>query len=132
MRRWNMPHKIVEKIENAVAAYIKTNLSFSFNCAQTRGVFRATFTCMLAYMVQTGEIRDNFKVICDDTNNPPYVIDANLFNYNIHFQIPSEDPRLWHNVFNRAVFSLAYDRMFNHGCGKEGHTSDCECHTLTK
>ena len=64
-------------MEKAIATACKFQL-FEFNDAFTRGQFRATIEPFLRQVKGRRGIVD-FQVVCDDTNNPQSVVDANQF-----------------------------------------------------
>ena len=68
-------------MEKAIATAAKFQL-FEFNDAFTRAQFRATIEPFLRQVKGRRGIVD-FQVICDDTNNPQSVVDANQFQASI-------------------------------------------------
>ena len=64
-------------MEKAIATAAKFQL-FEFNDAFTRAQFRATIEPFLRQVKGRRGIVD-FQVVCDDTNNPQSVVDANQF-----------------------------------------------------
>ena len=55
---------------------------FEFNDAATRTNFRLQASTILRGVQANRGISD-FRIICDESNNPPEVIDANVFNADI-------------------------------------------------
>ena len=68
-------------MEKAIATAAKFQL-FEFNDAFTRAQFRATIEPFLRQVKGRRGIVD-FQVVCDDTNNPQSVVDANQFQASI-------------------------------------------------
>ena len=68
-------------MEKAIATAAKFQL-FEFNDAFTRAQFRATIEPFLRQVKGRRGIVD-FQVVCDDTNNPQAVVDANQFQASI-------------------------------------------------
>ena len=68
-------------MEKAIATAAKFQL-FEFNDGFTRAQFRATIEPFLRQVKGRRGIVD-FQVICDETNNPQSVVDANQFQASI-------------------------------------------------
>jgi phage tail sheath protein FI len=71
-------------LEKAIATAAKYQL-FELNDTQTRAQFRATIEPFLRDVKGRRGVYD-FKVICDETNNTPQVIDSNRFAASIYLQ----------------------------------------------
>lgn len=68
-----------------VLSELATHMLFEFNDDETRKEFRTEAELYLEELAQRGAIYD-YRVVCDRTNNPPEIIDANQFTADIYIR----------------------------------------------